>query len=141
MSLIHPSHKYKVIVTNAEDPKQPNQSITHNGVRIQIPCGREAILPGTHVQLIENCGTEMPETERDYRGFVKQVGIRFVPRFNVRIIEDLTAKQNMNLPPIPAGGRVIEPEKIENKIPDEEPKPAKDEKEEAPKTTKRSSRR
>ena len=112
MSMIRPDHMYSVIVTNAEDPKQPMQSITHNGKRIEIRCGMLVTLPGTHVALVQDCGMVLPITEDEYvngQKFTKQKGERFVPRFNVNIKEDLTARAKMDMPPVMGGGIIIDP--------------------------------
>lgn len=114
MSLFHPNHTYRVIVYDNQDRYAKFQFVAHNCRSVRIPLGVPTEVQGKHLSILETKGTFLPEVDVDpTSGQERSRLAKWMPRFSITATADLTAQQEMDAPPVPAGGTIITPPRLE----------------------------
>lgn len=110
MSLFHPEHEYLCKVHNNEDPMMLKQPVSINGNRIEIPMGVDTKVKGMFLRSLEEKGRYKPgEPVVDAATGQQKAGpLRWIPRFSISMIQDLTTKTTMEMPPVPSGAVLLD---------------------------------
>jgi len=104
MSFIQAGHQYKCVVSSIEQPNAEFWPVSVNGRRIRVPLGEQTVLPGTHINALNDAAYEKPVMDIDPEtGQRKIVGSKWAPRFSVQVIADLTANLSLEVPALGEG--------------------------------------
>lgn len=114
MSLYQPNHVYRCMVFDNEDRKAKVQFVAVNCRERKIPLGQVVEVEGKYLAVLENRGMFLPTVEDDPRtGQQRSVRNQWMPRFGISVIADLTAGTPLVTAPIPSGGIILEPGKVD----------------------------
>lgn len=109
MSLFHADHFYRVVVQDAQDARAQTQFLSHNCRSVRIPMGTQTEVQGKYLRMLETKGVYLPVSERDPEtGMERFVRRRWMPRFNIHTIADITASKGVSAAPVPSGGVLLE---------------------------------
>ena len=110
MSIYNPDHDYKVTIFDNQDRMAKKQFVAVNCVRFDVTLGTETIVPGKYLMVLETKGSYIPTQIRDERtGQERAVRQQWMPRFQIQVHEDVSAKNGIrNVGPIPGGAVLLD---------------------------------